>query len=270
MEAAMEGMMSDLATIWFISLLALIFNIWLIVVAFKESTGWGIACILGLFFFPISIIFAIMHWRIAWKPFVALLVCVAITTGLFFKMVSNTASMAENVIGEDGQLKGEVQDYGKHLENLVASGEINDAQRQEEIMKYTMSKMFGQAYEKKYPMAAGDGVDLNAIRGESPLDKVDVDAKIDDAIRNEEQLSAQEQQPTRYRAYLEFPFKQADQYLNRRVRITTVNGVVRVGDLIDATPEIIRIEQRAHGGNLRYEVVAEEVAKLEYWGWEEY
>lgn len=272
MEAAMEGMMSDMATIWLFSLFALIFNIWIIVVAFKESTGWGIACIIGLVIFPpITLLFGILHWRRAWKPFVGWLVCLAISMFLVFQMLAGFATAAGEIVGEDGQVRGEVQDYSSHLADLVTRGEINDAQRQEELMRYTMSKMLGQSYEKKYPMTAtGGDIDLDSIRGESPLDQVDVDAKIDDAIRSEDQMTDGGPQVTRYRAYIEFPFGEASQYLNRRVRISTHKGAQRIGDLIHADENIIRIEQRAHGGNIRYDVEPNEIKKLEYWGWEEY
>jgi len=44
----------------------LVGGIWLLVVAFKESIWWG----LGSLFIPfVSLIFAIMHWSKASKPF---------------------------------------------------------------------------------------------------------------------------------------------------------------------------------------------------------
>ena len=46
--------------------LAVIGGIWLLVVAFQESALWGVGCLL---FSPISIVFVIMHWEEASKPF---------------------------------------------------------------------------------------------------------------------------------------------------------------------------------------------------------
>ena len=46
--------------------IGLVGGIWLLVVAFQESIGWGIGCLLcGL----VGIIFAIQHWEKAKKPF---------------------------------------------------------------------------------------------------------------------------------------------------------------------------------------------------------
>ncbi len=47
-------------------IIALIGGIWIIVLAFQESIWWGLGCIFVPF---VSLIFAIMHWNIAAKPF---------------------------------------------------------------------------------------------------------------------------------------------------------------------------------------------------------
>ena len=41
-------------------------GIWLLVVAFRTSIGWGLGCLL---FNPVAIVFVIMHWSDAGKPF---------------------------------------------------------------------------------------------------------------------------------------------------------------------------------------------------------
>jgi hypothetical protein len=47
-------------------LISVVTGIWLLVVAFKESIWWG----LGSFFIPlVGLIFVIMHWQVAKKPF---------------------------------------------------------------------------------------------------------------------------------------------------------------------------------------------------------
>ena len=48
------------------AIISLVGGIWLLVVAFKESVWWG----LGSFFLPfVSLIFVVMHWQVAKKPF---------------------------------------------------------------------------------------------------------------------------------------------------------------------------------------------------------
>ena len=54
--------------------IGLVGGIWLLVVAFQESVWWGIGCLL----LPIvSLIFVILHWQEAKKPFLIQLAGVA-------------------------------------------------------------------------------------------------------------------------------------------------------------------------------------------------
>lgn len=48
-------------------LIAFAGGIWFLVVAFQESVLWGLGCF--FFSFPVSLIFLIMHWDKAMKPF---------------------------------------------------------------------------------------------------------------------------------------------------------------------------------------------------------
>jgi hypothetical protein len=47
-------------------LIALICDIWIVVLAFQESVLWGLGC---LFLPVVGIVFAIMYWDTAHKPF---------------------------------------------------------------------------------------------------------------------------------------------------------------------------------------------------------
>ncbi len=47
-------------------IIALIGGIWILVLAFQESALWGLGCLFVPF---VSLIFVIMHWEIAGKPF---------------------------------------------------------------------------------------------------------------------------------------------------------------------------------------------------------
>ncbi|HLN28583.1 MAG TPA: hypothetical protein VK395_12645 [Gemmataceae bacterium] len=48
---------------WLVCLVALI---WIVVLAFQESVLWGLGC---LFLAPISLVFVIMYWDEARRPF---------------------------------------------------------------------------------------------------------------------------------------------------------------------------------------------------------
>ena len=47
-------------------LIGLIAAIWFLVKAFQESVWWGLGC---LFIAPVGLVFLIMHWDVAKKPF---------------------------------------------------------------------------------------------------------------------------------------------------------------------------------------------------------
>ncbi|WP_170113014.1 hypothetical protein [Ahniella affigens] len=46
--------------------LALVGGLWLLVKAFQTSILWGLGC---LFLAPVQLVFIIMHWDVAKKPF---------------------------------------------------------------------------------------------------------------------------------------------------------------------------------------------------------
>ena len=56
-------------------IIGLIGGIWLLVLAFKESVLWGLCCLLVPF---ASIVFIIMHWSDAYKPFLVSLAASAV------------------------------------------------------------------------------------------------------------------------------------------------------------------------------------------------
>ncbi len=47
-------------------LIAIVGGIWFLVVAFQESILWGLGCIFVPF---VSLVFLVMHWQVAKKPF---------------------------------------------------------------------------------------------------------------------------------------------------------------------------------------------------------
>lgn len=47
-------------------IISLVGGIWLLVVAFKQSIWWGLG---SLLIGPVALVFTIMHWQVAKKPF---------------------------------------------------------------------------------------------------------------------------------------------------------------------------------------------------------
>ena len=86
-------------------LIAFAANIWLLIVAFQRSVLWGLA----VFFIPFAaLVFAVMYWQDAKKPFLIMLVA-SIAMGISLVMVfpqMNTEQFADVMEGvQSGQIK---------------------------------------------------------------------------------------------------------------------------------------------------------------------
>jgi len=82
-----------MTALFYIALLvALVSGIWLLVVAFKTSVWWG----LGSLFIPfVSLIFVIMNWQAAKKPFLINLAATVVAVIAIFNMPEFWARMQE-------------------------------------------------------------------------------------------------------------------------------------------------------------------------------
>ena len=62
-------------------LLAVVGGIWFLVESFRESIWWGLGCLL---ISPVQLVFLIMHWPVAKKPFGVQMLGLAIIFGSVF------------------------------------------------------------------------------------------------------------------------------------------------------------------------------------------
>jgi len=71
----------------------LVSSLWFLVVAFRVHIGWGFACL----FIPFaSLVFLVMHWRAAWKPFVlGLIAAVPLTAGSIIAAADMTVAFSD-------------------------------------------------------------------------------------------------------------------------------------------------------------------------------
>ena len=56
------------------AIIGLIFGIQILILAFKESLGWGLGSL--IISFPVMLIFVIMHWEKAKSPFLKSLIAI--------------------------------------------------------------------------------------------------------------------------------------------------------------------------------------------------
>jgi hypothetical protein len=62
-------------------LLALVGGIWFLVESFRKSIWWGLGCLL---ISPVQLVFLIVHWRVAKKPFAVQMLGLVIIFGCVF------------------------------------------------------------------------------------------------------------------------------------------------------------------------------------------
>ncbi len=109
-----------MATIGLFSLFMFVGYIWLLVRAFKVSTGWGLGV---MFLSPIAaIVFAVKHWESAKKPFALYLASLFLSVGLMtYKLVSSDLVQSTVQLSKDVE-KGKVsqEEAGRVLGGKMA------------------------------------------------------------------------------------------------------------------------------------------------------
>ena len=118
--------MGSVILIILLAIVVLVSWVWLLVVAFKESVLWGILVFL---FSPVTaIIFAILNWREAKKPFLVYMVTsviyIAVFFNVFFSMFTEMGVMENMQQVESGEISEEVYNkmYAKWEAKLKTAG----------------------------------------------------------------------------------------------------------------------------------------------------
>jgi hypothetical protein len=80
-----EGKMEAVGMVIFAigAIVSIIGGIWFLIVAFRQSVWWGLGCLFVPF---VSLVFLIMHWRDAAKPFFVSLLGTAIIVAVAVMM----------------------------------------------------------------------------------------------------------------------------------------------------------------------------------------
>jgi hypothetical protein len=222
-----------LALLIILSIISLITWIWLLVVAFKEHVLWG----LGVFFLSpiVAIVFAIMHWQEAKKPFLIYIITTVLATGIWFNLFFDafTQSMEIAQQQESGQITEE------------------EAQRR-------MFEMFGMEVPAELQQQGS---------GETSTE--------DEITRLTEQLEKgnvveEPQAPQRIEVYNPIKLSQVTQYIGRNVQITTRSGIVKKGALKSVKYDRVTLERQLRGGDFAFDVRNSDIARIEVQEWEEY
>ena|GEM_PF-1936463 len=234
LSAGMLGLMLLL------SIVTLVSFIWTLVIAFKENILWG----LGSLFVPLVIIvFGIMHWDKAKKPFLTYVIASIVYAVFFFNVIST-------MFTEAGVME---------LNSQVRSGQITEQEAQQRIQQ-RMAEMFGTEAEQvpgaQQPQQAED--QINTLTGQMN----------ERARQAEQQADAPATQ--RIKVYNSIRVSQARQYIGENVRVISMSGVEKQGTLKEVKYDRLVLERNLRGGDFAFEVLFNDIKSIEVEQWETY
>lgn len=222
-----------IALLVILGIASLITWVWLIVVGFKESALWGIGMI--LLPFPLAIVFAAMHWQDAKKPFLAYLIANILFTVVWFKMFYEVFSESMDIASQQ------------------QSGEISEEEAQRRMLEMLGMEIPPELREKE---------------AETTEDEI---SKLTEQLeKNNTAEPAAAPEPQRVEVFKPIKLSRASKHVGKVIQITTINGVVKQGKLIDVRYDRIVVERIYRGGNFTFEVLNRTIDRIEVQEFEEY
>lgn len=222
-----------------LGIVGLVSFIWVVVIAFKQDVIWGLGC---LFIPLIIIVFGIIHWDKAKKPFMVYIVCSIILAAMYVKIIYA-------VVSESGALD---------LNAQVESGQITEQEAQQQI-EQKMAEMFGLAPGQM----PGGGEKM-----QSAEDKV---GSLTEQMNERARQAEQEAAPVdakRIKVYNAFKISQARQYMGETIRIVSKSGVEKQGKLKEVKYDRLVLERNLAGGDFAFEVPFDDIKTIEAEAWE--
>jgi len=235
-------------------LIATLSFLWLVVEGFKQHVLWGI----GILFVPLVwLVFVIMRWEHAKKPFLINLVSSILLVVIMFNPMMTLVMEA----GEMGQ--------------QLQRGEIT----QEEIDR-RMEQRLIEIFTGKESTTVIDDDDLMTPE-EREIATLSEELRIKNeqaaaSVEYADQLEAQRQkeaieadpQLEKVRVFNPVSISEANKFIGQKFRIVTENGVEKQGILINGGFDRMIFERKLAGGNFKFEVLNRDIRQLEVEQWE--
>ncbi len=224
--------------------IAMFSYLWLIIEGFKKHVLWG----LGIFFIPlVSIVFAIMHWQVAKKPFlINLLASVLIVVVLFEPMA--------------GAMKESVQ-----IAQRVQSGEITEQKGQELMQQRMMQILRGNEVTpiSDEELLTPEEQHIEALREELKI-KNDA-ARVSQAYAEKQakKSKVKEEQLRKVKIFTPIKISQAKNYIGKKLRIVSSEGIERQGILESAGYDRLTLNRKLQGGQFNFDVLTKDIKTLE-------
>jgi hypothetical protein len=229
-----------IALISVLGIVGLVSFIWVVVIAFKEHILWGFGC---LFVPLVIIVFGIMYWNKAKKPFLVYIIVSIIMAVLYVKIFF---AMFQQAGGMD-------------LSTQVQTGQITEQEAQQRIQQ-RMAEMFG--------------VDAGQMPAtEQPPSTEDQISSLTEQMNERAQQAEQQTEvpaTQRIKVFKSLRVSQARQYLGETVRVVTNSGIEKQGALKEVKYDRLVLERNLRGGDFAFEVLFDDIKTLEVEQWETY
>jgi hypothetical protein len=226
------------ALIGLLGIVGLVSFIWVVVIAFKEHILWGFGC---LFIPLVIIVFGIVHWDKAKKPFLVYIIVSIIMAVMYVKIFYAMFQQAG------------VMD----LSTQVQTGQITEQEAQQRIQQ-RMAEMFG--------------VDTGQMPAtEKPQSTEDKISSLTEQMNERAQQAEQETAAPaaqRIKVFKSFRISQARQYLGETVRVVTHSDIEKQGKLKEVKYDRLVLERNLRGGDFAFEVLFDDIKTLEVEQWE--
>lgn len=243
--------------------------VWFLFVAFKESIWWGIGCLcLG----PVSLIFLVKYWHDSWKPWALQIVGLLVFlggTGLFAFAVPtpdlpDDSYSYEEYESEEYEDSGyeDYEDTGADGDDATDGGTSDGEALESEIPDGDSTIQDGTATSDDGTTSGAADLSLGATSGLPAA-----------SLGNSSSPSRASQRPTTPPSRLSGSFGRgsdeesismdfAEDYIDRRLKITKNNGTVVYCRLIEVTEDSLVIQQSLGGGHVKFTLPKTSISKL--------
>jgi len=224
--------------------IAMLSYLWLMVEGFKQHVMWGI----GIFFIPlVSIVFAIMHWQKAKKPFLIYLLSSILMVVVLFEPM--TAVITESV----------------EITQKVQRGEITEQQGQE-MMQQRMMQIFSgndTVVITDEDLLTPEEQRIEGLREEL---RIKNEAALESQAYAEEQAKKEEvieEQLRKVKVFTPIKISEVKNYIGKKLRIVSFEGVERQGILRSAGYDRLTLDRKLAGGQFDFDVLTKDIKTLE-------
>jgi len=227
-----------------LSIIVILSYLWLMIEGFKKHVMWGI----GIFFIPlVAIVFAVMNWQKAKIPFLTYLIASILLVAAIFEPMT------------------EVINEAVKLEQRVETGELTKQQSQ---------KILQQKIMKIFSIQQGNAVDddnlltpeeqrIESLRAELQLKN---EAALASQAYAEEQAAKEEKVEEvlrKVKVFTPIKISESNQYIGKKIRIVSFEGVERQGILINAGFDRLTLDRKLAGGGFKFDVLIKDIKTLE-------